>query len=111
MSSKQIEFWDKASLDLGVDYVAPFVLELSGGHTLKAELLVKQFGAPNGMLIFNESKQVTKYGDEMIDAGYGYSVMGEPSDRAEYSMQNYVKLLSDWGWAGDPKIKPSWIPD
>lgn len=108
MASKQIEFCSRASEDLGIDFVAPYVLKLPDGHLLKAELLVKHFGAPNGMLIFNDSKEVMKYGDAIIDAGFGVSVMGDPSDRAEYSTQNYVELLSDWGWSGEPELKPSW---
>ena len=43
--------WEQARDDLGLEIVIPFKLDLENGVTIHAELLVKNFGGRNGMLI------------------------------------------------------------
>jgi len=88
--------------------LASFCLRLESGHDLKALFLVKHFGAPNGMLIFGNYEEVSPYIDEVVSAGYGFSVLDEPLEREEYDKGEYIEILLDWGWSGNMEEKPSW---
>ncbi|MBW1982134.1 MAG: hypothetical protein JRJ12_13035 [Deltaproteobacteria bacterium] len=109
MSSKLKQMWQMAAEDLGIRIIAPFQLVLSSGVQIKAELLVKQFGAVNGMLIITNYDQVAPFVDEITNEGYGFSVLDEPRDNEKYSREDFIELLADWGWSGEDSSKPSWL--
>ena len=107
--SKLLQCWQKAAKDLSLQLIAPFNLMLNSGYELKALFLVKQFGAPRGMLILEEFDDIAPHMDEIENAGYGFSILEEPFDNEEYDKVGYVELLEDWGWSGDMKDKPNWL--
>lgn len=109
MTTKLLQFWQKAATDLGLQLVTPFCLMLTPEHELKALLLIKKFGAPNGMLVFSGYDEISSYVDDIARAGYGFSVLDEPLDFEEYSKDEYIELLGDWGWSGDMENKPDWL--
>jgi hypothetical protein len=111
--SKLLEKWEKARDDLGLEIVAPFEVELSDKTKVCANFLVKNFGAKNGMLIFTDYAIVRPYHNELSSLGYGFSVLDEPRNAANeiYVCEDFIEMLSDWGWSGDKALKPEWIID
>lgn len=107
--SKLLQFWQKAASDLGLQITAPFCLLLASGHRLEAILLIHQFGAGKGMLIFTSYDEVSHYVNEIVDAGYGFSVLDEPREHEAYNKEEYIELLADWGWSGDNQLRPDWL--
>ena len=107
--TKLLEFWQKAAIDLGLQLDVPFSFLLPSGRRLEALLLVKQFGAERGMLIFGSFDDVVDYMNEISDLGYGFAVLGEPMEGEEYNLREYIELLMDWGWSDDDQLKPSWL--
>jgi len=103
------EMWGAAANDLQFCIVAPFTLTLPSGAAVEAEVLVIGFGASNGMLVFSEPAVIKEHGDEIVSSGYGYSVFDPPGAHEEYDRDDYVEMLSDWGWSGTPESKPSWL--
>jgi hypothetical protein len=79
---------------------------VGSGHEIKALLLVKQFGAPNGMLILSKNEEQQLYSEEIIRAGYGYSVLSEPLKNEEFDSDDFIELLEDWGWSGTEQSRP-----
>jgi hypothetical protein len=49
----------------------------------------------------------TGWAEEAVQAGYGFSVLGEPSD--EYDRDVFIELLSEWGWHGPESERPAWL--
>ena len=109
--NKLIEIWKKAAQDLGLDLQTPFSLQLPSGTQINATLLVRNFGARNGMLIFTRSQEVWDARSELADQGYGFSVWSVPGMDEVYVRNGYIEVLSDWGWAGPPGKKPTWLLD
>lgn len=98
--------WNSIASDLKLDVQAPFFLELKNGVLAQALLLVRNFGAENGMCIFGDYEDVRSIEDELVQMGYGYSVLSSYS--AEYDRDSTIRMLSEWGWSGDPECVPPW---
>ena len=110
--SRLLQHWRAASADLGLRLKEAFVVDLGPNGILEADLLVEDFGAPKGMLVFSDFRAVTTASGRILDQlGYGYSVMGEPRPEEDYSRDEFVSVLSDWGWSGDPTKRPRWLVD
>ena len=109
MLSKLLQFWRKTAADLGLQFIAPFSLLLTSGNKLDAIFLIKNFGATNGMLIFGSYDEISPYVDEIVEAGYGFSILDEPTSDESYSKDEYIELLADWGWSGDVELQPEWL--
>lgn len=109
MLTRLLQFWQKAAADLGLQLIAPFSLLLTSGKKLDAIFLIKNFGATNGMLIFGNYDEIFPYVDEIVEAGYGFSILDEPMANENYSKDEYIALLADWGWSGDVELKPEWL--
>ncbi len=56
--NKLWEDWEAARVDLLLEIVVPYEIEIDSGVKLQAEFLVKNFGAKSGMLIFKSSDVV-----------------------------------------------------
>ena len=67
------------------------------------------FGHTRGMLIFGNFAEIKRYIDEVRDAGYGFSVLGEPPEKEKYNRDDYLEVLRDWGWSGEARLKPNWL--
>jgi hypothetical protein len=106
MYTKLLAFWEKAAKELRFEIEVPFSLLLDSDHEVKALFLVKQFGAPNGMLILSKNEDKQPYSDEIISAGYGYSVLSEPLKNEEFDSDDFIELLEDWGWSGSEESRP-----
>ena len=112
LSSEKSRFelvWARVSELAGIESVAPFVLSLPSGKQIEAAVLIKRIGAPNGMLIVDNYEAIDGAADELIAAGYGYSVMDEPGEDEEFVLDEYLAVLCDWGWSGDMKNQPDWM--
>src|SRR4051812_33738238 len=81
-STPLAERWSRAAALLELDVVAPFTLTLPSGVRVEADILVKQFGAQNGMLLVTDDKVVMREDRALTAAGFGASVMspGDPGD-------------------------------
>ncbi len=107
--SRLVQIWTIAAKDLKIEIIAPYLLTLPSGIQISALLLVPNFGATNGMLIVGGYDDVECCLDELMIEGYGFSILEEPGNKEQYSRQEYIELLNDWGWSGDEKLKPDWI--
>lgn len=78
-----------------VDYVASI-----GDHlSLKCVARIQKIGGHNGMLIFNRNEDIQHYSQEVLDAGYGYSVLDEPANGESFDLDLYKEMFRDWGWS------------
>ncbi len=101
--------WKAAEDDLQLEIVAPFEVSLAPTKKLAAELLVKNFGDRNGMLVFTNYDVVKPHREQLQNLGYGYSVLEKPKENEDYVREDFIDLLSDWGWTGDRSMRPKWI--
>jgi len=61
------------------------------------------------MLVIRAYDEVRMYEDELINAGYGYSVLDEPQVVEEFDPDAFREMFADWGWCGEASQKPSWM--
>ena len=102
-----VEYWRTAADDLFITVVAPFELVLASGAKIEADVLVRSFGAAEGMLIVTESAAVWPFRDEIVRLGYGFSVMDPPA--GPYLRDDVCEVLENWGWSGDDSDWPAWL--
>jgi hypothetical protein len=80
-----------------LDVEAPYVLRLSDGQTITAEVLLRGYGAQNGMLIVSDYSIVRDKKDEIVHLGYGYSCFSQPGEDEIDSDEGLQEVLDDWG--------------
>ena len=107
--SRLIQMWKEAADDLGLEITVPFDLTLGSGVKLHIPLLLRHFGGEEGMLVLSDYNTVKSISDELVQAGYGFSVLDEPRSEEKYVRQDYIDILIDWGWFGDQTEKPDWL--
>jgi len=106
--SALIQAWRSAARDLGIEIIVPFSLTLPSGVTLEADLLVKDFGAPRGMMVSGAEEDVFwPHEGEIVDQGYGYSIVCD--EDLAYDRDYFIKILDDWGWSGPETRSPPWM--
>jgi hypothetical protein len=101
---KTIAAWQQAAADLDIKIQSPFCL-MDGAKKLYFEILVENFGGPNGTIVFSvddmsEIKTAENY-------GFYYSALNLTSYEI-YDRQKFIDTLNDWGYFGDPSQKPGW---
>ncbi len=111
---KLVRMWQLASADLGIQISAPFLLTLPSGNRIEGALRVNHFGAEKGTLIFGKYSEVSSFAEEIVQEGYGYSILDEPADENRYSDDKYpkevfIEMLREWEWTGIEIQKPIWL--
>lgn len=105
---KQIDFinaWTTAAKDLGLVIRPAFNILSDSGQTIHCTLLLENFGSKLGTAIFTD---ILKSPDPNFSSkGYYVSTLGD--GYIEYHRDLFVDTLNDWGYFGDPKLKPDWF--
>jgi hypothetical protein len=107
IDQRKPDYWDAVAEDLEI-YIERDVRISLHGETIEVDVLVKDFGAPNGMLIFSTSDIVREYGERIVEVGYGYSVISSMSFES-YDRESTIEMLIDWGWEANRTRTPLWM--
>lgn len=109
MAERQhIELWQIAAKDLGIRVEGPISVPVGQNLFVEADVLIKDFGNINGMIIVADSRKISGIESHIIDSGYGYSVYDAPADGERYNREDFIGMLSDWGWTGSSDVLPEW---
>ena len=108
MSQLAARIW-RACSALGLRAELGFRLVLPSGHAVVAVARIADLGAPNGMLVVRAYDEIRGHVQELDDAGYGFSVLGEPRPNAEFDLTGFQEVFRDWGWSGQLGAKPAWM--
>ena len=101
--------WISIGETLGIDVVAPYRLTLPLGVLLDAVAFLRHFGGSKGMIVVTDYETVRAHLAELDEAGYGFSVLEEPKPDEPLIVSEYIALLQDWGWTGQPEDEPDWM--
>jgi hypothetical protein len=102
--------WRIAAKDLGLDIVVPYELKTKT-FSLTAEVLLKNFGGTQGILIVSDYAIIKPFRDQVIKLGYGFSTLTEPDRDWPFTGEEkeaFIEMVSEWGWCGPGKA-PSWL--
>ena len=107
MTKTLVSAWAEAASNLGLDIVAPFIVDL-GAERITVDVLLRDFGARLGMIIVSDYEVIAPFAERLVGAGFGYSAMSV--DSAElYTRDDFRDVLEDWGWSGAPEKRPIWL--
>lgn len=104
--------WRVAAKELGLDVVIPFELK-ARAFTIRAEILLRHFGSPQGMLIVSDYRVIEPVRDQVIALGYGFATMTEPDRDWPFTQEEkdaFIEMLDDWRWSGPLDDAPEWLP-
>lgn len=107
--SRLARAWAQVAAALGIEIAAPQTVTLPSGQRVDAVVLVKHFGAAKGMLVVTSYDQIRRHTTELVEAGYGFSVMSEPAPERPLFIDGYRDVLRDWGWSGPVGQEPDWL--
>ena len=96
---------------LGLRIVNPFKLAFAGGDEISAQALLPQLGAPRGTIIVTSFSELKGKEEELVEMGFGYSVLDEPWSDVGYEVEGCIEMFSEWGWGSTEEEKPSWMLD
>jgi len=99
--------WAAAARRLGLQVDLDFCLQ-SVGFDLIVPVRLRDFGARRGMLLVTDFSTISPYSEALVDAGFGYSCLSDPTDRMEDDDSTLIEVLLDWGWSGAGK-PPTWL--
>ena len=86
---------------LGIDIEFDVVVSLIGGQTINTVACIPSLGGTDGMLIVRSFEEFRHICNDFPVEQYGVSVLGEPSDSAEFNLDACREMFIDWGWNGD----------
>jgi hypothetical protein len=96
---------------LGVRVVVEPEIGVLEGFEFKPIVWLPDFGAKMGTLVFEGNLSKSKLSELACEAGYTASSMGPVNKSFEFSVGDFVDLLSDWGWSSSKQPKPEWLKD
>jgi hypothetical protein len=102
--------WLHAAQELGLRVQVPYVVRFSDGRSVEVEVLLRGFGAREGMLVLSDYTTIEEKKDEIIAAGYGYSCYGPVPESEITCLEGFDDMLSDWG-ANPEKEVPNQPPE
>ncbi|WP_165973593.1 hypothetical protein [Luteibacter rhizovicinus] len=85
------------------------IIDLPSGLKINPAARIRDLGGVEGMLIVDNYDQVEPHTDEIVRAGYGFSVLDEPHQGETFDLSNYMDMFRDWGWTGSAASQPKWI--
>lgn len=107
--SNLVQWLWRACAELHLPIEPAFRIRLRDGKELATIARIPDLGAKNGMLIVGSYDDVKDYAQDLIDAGYGYSVLDEPGPKEEFDLSSFRDMFVDWGWTGKLGSKPAWM--
>ena len=106
--------WKRAAEDLGIEVIAPYLVELPDGGTKQFVALVRRFGSATGMLIdvISPTERDTFHKDYAIaeKANCGFSELN-PDVYSVYDRDVFIEALLDWGWTDSENEPPKWYQE
>ena len=105
-AQKIADAWLRASPDLGIEIISPFLLSAPDGQLVEYVALVPQFGSRRGMLLIFED-QGGLCARIAVASGYGYSCLNLFT-YGLYDRDVFIDALNDWGWTDAQNPSPSW---
>lgn len=101
--------WRMAAEDLAIRVSAPVELMDASGRPFLCEVLVHDFGSPEGTLALS-SKTARRVKQALKGLRIGACVGGAGNGRA-YVRKRFVDQLLDWGWSGKAGSVPRWYAE
>ena len=91
----------RACAELGLTIEPAYNVRLPTAVELTAMARIPHLGGANGMLIFGDYDEIRRFTQPLLDAGYAFSVLGEPPQQETFDLQSYKDMFVDWGWSGE----------
>ena len=88
----------KACNLLGLSIEIGFAVPLSNGEFLRSVCRILSIGSENGMLVFRPYDEIQEYAKELVQKGYGYTVIDEPRSDEAFDLDSFKEMFADWGW-------------
>jgi len=97
--SRLAQRWLAIANALGLRVTAPASIALPLGERIDVDALLLDFGGPRGMLLVTDDELVWPHRVAIADAGYGFSVLGDPGTMTNSPppLDDLIVVLRDWG--------------
>ena len=108
--SGRVEWLSRGAKELGVLIKFNYSVMIDDERCAVAIAYFPDFGGKKGILIFTEYDEIKPFWRDIIEKGFGFSVLDEVHNLKRFNLDAFRSMLLDWGWSGKKEVKPSWIP-
>jgi hypothetical protein len=87
---------------LGINVDIGFIVTLNNGKKLQTIARIRDIGSENGMILVCNYDELRPFLTELVESGYGYSVLSELHEDEAFDLATYEEMFIDWGWVPRP---------
>lgn len=102
-----VNAWAIASVELGIELEAPFILRANGREHLCIAWLPHFFSAKRGVVVASLETDPVTFASDAESEGYAYSLVNVQT-YGQFDRDLFINTLKDWGYYGSEEKKPSW---
>jgi hypothetical protein len=107
-----VSHWAEIANALGLEIQSPVELVLPDGTILHAPVLLRNFGAQKGMVLFEGIRgDIMELSKVLVGLGYGFSCLSHYRENEPVDLEVAKEVLADWEWSGPPDRRPTWLAD
>lgn len=104
--------WELIAKEFGLNIVIDYKF-ICDNIAIEVPVLLKDFGAKNGMLIIDNYRSVSSFVQIINQQDFGFSCLTSSKNfdlNISETRSSIIEMLSDWGWSSDAP-KPYWLPE
>lgn len=101
----------RAGIELGLRVEIEPRVALSDGRVLLAAAHFPDLGTPRGMFVFPWEQVDDETARALHRDGQPASLIGEPLEGEEFSIDDYVEMFREWGWSATDRDQPAWMSE
>lgn len=111
MMSKLAEWMSRAALELGLRVHIQPTVTLSDGRHVQMTAHFPDLGTPDGIYVAMWEQVDVESQRQLHQNGIPVSLIGEPTERDTFQLDDYVEMFREWGWTATEREPPAWIGD
>jgi hypothetical protein len=101
-----IDWLQQGADSLGLEVEFDYEVKLLGREPLRPLARLVNLGGSSGMLIFGDYGEVKDHTTELVNAGFGYTVLDEPRTDETLDLESFKEMAIDWGWMEPSSERP-----
>lgn len=92
-----VSYLNRGCKEFGLNLQVNHSVAFSNGVTINSPVMIVGSGLGKGILVFTETNSVWPFRQQIIDDGYGYSVL-EDDLSYHFDPISFKEMIVDWGW-------------
>jgi hypothetical protein len=89
---------ERACAAFGLEIERDYLLPVGNSIFVKSVASISDTNRKRVMLIFENYADVSPYIDQVLAAGFGFSILSQPNPNEPFDISVYLDMFRDWGF-------------